>query len=142
MRTLSMLLVAALTSVCTACGDDESEAVRLGVGAACTDDTQCTEANQHCLTEFRGGYCGVEDCTADVDCPTGSACVTEDDGHNYCFLVCANKPECNVHRSLDNESNCVASLPFVDAADGRKVCRPPLSGTRADAGAQPDAATD
>ena len=85
------------------------------------------------MTQFAGGYCGALGCAHDVDCPAGSACVTEDDGVNYCFLVCADKPNCNPHRSPANESNCVASIPFVDGAGGRKVCRPPLSGTNVDA---------
>ena len=131
-----------LVFIASACGGDESSAIHLGVGAECTGDAQCTEANQHCLTDFRGGYCGVEDCTADADCPNGSACVTEDDGHNYCFLLCDSKPDCNAHRSTANEANCVSSLTFVDDANGRKVCRPPFGGTDADAGFSADAATD
>ena len=48
---------------------------------------------------------------------------------NYCFLICSDKVQCNPHRSVDNESSCTSSLTFVDDAAGRKVCRPPLSGT-------------
>lgn len=112
------------------CGDDDdSEAERRGVGAECAVNDDCEEEGQECLTDFTGGYCGVADCTADADCPEGSACVTEDDGlGNFCFLVCLDKPECNDHRSVENESNCVSSLTFVDGADGRKVCRPPHGG--------------
>jgi hypothetical protein len=113
------------------CGDDDdggSEAIRRGVGDECAVNEDCQEEGQSCLTQFSGGYCGVQDCTGDVDCPAGSACVTEDDGVNYCFLVCIDKPDCNDHRAVENESNCVSSLPFVDDSAGRKVCRPPLSG--------------
>ena len=60
--------------------------------------------------------------------PGGSACVTDDGQVNYCFLICLDKPECNVRRSVDNESSCTSSLTSLTAA-GRKVCRPPLSGT-------------
>jgi hypothetical protein len=81
-----------------------------------------------CLTDFKGGYCGVSPCAHDVDCPQGSACITEDNGINYCFLVCADKPDCNPHRTLENESSCNSSLTFVDGTMGRKVCRPPRSG--------------
>ncbi len=129
-RTMAATAVLALC----ACGDDDggggSEAIRRGVGAECNADIPCEEEGQDCLTRFDGGYCGIDGCAADVDCPAGSACVTEDDGVNYCFLVCLDKPECNVHRDPANESNCNSSLTFVDpvGADGRKVCRPPMSG--------------
>jgi hypothetical protein len=111
------------------CGSDASEAIKRGVGSECSASVACTEMNQVCLTEFAGGYCGVSACTHDSDCPAGSACVTGDNQTNYCFLICADKPECNVRRSVANESNCTSSLSFVDGAMGRKVCRPPLSGT-------------
>ena len=55
--------------------------------------------------------------------------MTDDGQVNYCFLICLDKPECNVRRSLDNESSCTSSLTFIDGTMGRKVCRPPLSGT-------------
>jgi hypothetical protein len=106
-----------------------SEAIRRGVGAECNATLMCSEAGQMCLTEFKGGYCGVSNCTHDTDCPAGSACVTADNQINYCFLICVDKPDCNPHRSVDNESNCTASLAFIDGAMGRKVCNPPSSGT-------------
>jgi hypothetical protein len=108
--------------------DDGSEAVRRGVGAECGANLACTEVGQTCLSEFKGGYCGLNACLHDTDCPSGSACVTEGTV-NYCFLICADKPECNVHRTLDNESSCTSSLTFIDGTMNRKVCRPPLSGT-------------
>jgi hypothetical protein len=122
------------------CGDDDgTEAVRRGIGDECmlemsdgaSDRGNCDEAGQVCLTEFSGGYCGARGCTADADCPEGSACVTDDGTTNYCFLICLDKPECNTERSVANESNCNSSLTFVDPGGdmGRKVCRPPLGGT-------------
>jgi len=108
-----------------ACGNDANDR---GVGAACANDTECTEEGQRCLTQFTGGYCGISSCAHDVDCPDGSACVTYDDGTNYCFLTCIDKPDCNDNRTIDVEASCVSSLPFVDGAMGRKVCRPSLGG--------------
>lgn len=109
----------------TSCDDDQGpEAVRLGVGAECTEDAQCTTEGARCLTQFRGGYCGLTPCESDLDCPSGAACVSHDDGANYCFLLCVNKPDCNVSRSLDNEANCTSSVVFVDAG-GPKACVPP-----------------
>jgi hypothetical protein len=125
-RTLCALIV--LVALAN-CGGGTSEAIKRGVGAECSASLACTETNQVCLPEFAGGYCGVSACMRDSDCPAGSACVTDDNQTNYCFLICADKPECNVRRSVANESNCTSSLSFVDGAMGRKVCRPPLSGT-------------
>jgi hypothetical protein len=106
-----------------------SEAIKRGVGSECAVDKDCTESGQVCLTQFKGGYCGIANCVHDTNCPAGSACVTEDDGFNYCFLVCVDKVDCNPKRSAANESSCVSSLTFVDGTNGLKVCRPPNSGT-------------
>jgi hypothetical protein len=130
-------VVPAVVSVAGGCGGGTSEAIRRGVGAECNGSAACSESNQVCLSQFKGGYCGASGCFHDTNCPQGSACVTEDDQINYCFLICADKPECNVSRTAANESNCTSSLTFVDGTMNRKVCRPPLSGT-----APVDAATD
>jgi len=126
-RTLYALVAVALLMF--SCGGSGSEAIRRGVGSECNASLTCTESGQVCLTQFAGGYCGVSACTHDTDCPQGSACVTDDGQTNYCFLICADKPECNVRRSAADESNCTSALTFADGAMGRKVCRPPLSGT-------------
>jgi hypothetical protein len=108
------------------CGDDGTEADRLGIGAECTRNDQCDEStNQRCLTQFKGGYCGLLGCAHDTDCPSASACIAHEDGMKYCFRVCADKPECNVNRSVANESNCSGSATFVDGTMGRKACIPP-----------------
>jgi hypothetical protein len=108
------------------CGGGGSEAQRRGVGAACAADTDCAETGQSCLP-FKGGYCGLAGCLDDTGCPAGSACVTHTDGKNYCFLVCTDKPQCNVYRSVDVESNCSSSVTFVDAKVTLKACVPPSS---------------
>lgn len=110
------------------CGDDDddgggSQAMRLGVGAACESNEDCAETAPECL-RFKGGYCGLAGCTGDGDCPAGSKCVAHDDGANYCFLVCRDKPECNLHRPLDAESNCSSNVTFVED-DTVKACVPP-----------------
>ncbi len=112
------------------CGgsDNGSEADRLGVGASCAANDDCTEEGQSCLTQFKGGYCGVQGCEDDAGCPAGSACVTHDDGQNYCFLVCGNKDDCNTNREAADEANCSSSITFIDYAKGRKACVPPSGG--------------
>lgn len=123
-----------LMGLAMGCGDSgaETEADRVGVGAECSDAADCESEDEgvvlECLTQFKGGYCGLEGCEGDVDCPEGSACVTHDDGTNYCFRVCQDKPECNLNRSAANESNCVGSITFVDDRNDRKACEPPSSG--------------
>lgn len=117
---IALLLVAS-------CGDDGTEADRLGIGAECLgSDRMCDEeTGQVCLSQFKGGYCGLEGCDSDDDCPDASACILHEDNRTYCFRICADKVECNENRSVDNESNCSSNVNFVDGAQGRKACTPP-----------------
>ena len=108
------------------CGDDDSESDRLGIGAECTATDECDEdTNQSCLQAFKGGYCGIQDCVNNDDCPEDSACVAHDDGTNYCFRTCLDKAECNANRSVDNESNCSSNVTFTDDVGNLKACVPP-----------------
>ena len=134
---ITILLAAMMSLFILGCGDDdngdENEADLVGIGAECTVDTDCLQPEddaglaQECLTEFTGGYCGIKDCASNEDCPEGSACVDHDNGSEYCFRVCDNKPECNANRAEDVESNCSANIEFVDdtTPDGTKACVPP-----------------
>lgn len=108
------------------CGEDSNAAIRRGIGAACTKPESCMEGLT-CLS-FKGGYCGLTGCSTDAGCPTGSACIRHSNGANYCFLVCADKPDCNHNRPVDDEANCVANVTFVSAGTHTKACVPP-SGT-------------
>lgn len=123
------LIAACSLILCAACGDDD--AVARGVGAACATDEDCTEEGQRCLAQFKGGMCGIAGCTASSMCPAGSVCVDDPDlGESFCLLTCVDKPDCNVHRSVDDEANCSSTLNAVDEGlDGgvadTKVCRPP-----------------
>ena len=127
-RVLLVVISLALGAAASACGGS-SEADRLGVGAQCTASDQCDDTtNQVCLTQFTGGYCGIEGCATDADCPVDSGCVAHTDGHNYCFRTCIDKVDCNANRDVDNESNCSSNVTFVDGAMGRKACVPPSSG--------------
>jgi len=93
-------------------------------GSECRESRDCPE-DQSCLTEFKGGYCGDKDCTKNEDCHADAVCVRHDDGTNYCFLKCTDKPECNRARSAENESNCVSNVTLVEAGTNTKVCVPP-----------------
>lgn len=103
-----------------------SEADRAYVGGECTATADCGDSALACLTNFRGGYCGIVDCTGDADCLEGSICVTQGNT-NYCFLVCNDKAECNTNRTAANESNCSSNIVRVDGGTQR-ACVPP-SGT-------------
>lgn len=139
---MKVMLVMSLLAVCLAVagcdegtGSDPTEADEVGVGADCAALKDCqpsqaeaetdTEADLVCLTQFKGGYCGLSDCTANEECPQGSVCVAHDDGQNYCFLSCTEKFQCNVNRSTDIESNCSANIEFVDPDTTGKACVPP-----------------
>jgi hypothetical protein len=119
---VSVALGLGLAAGVSACGD-ETEAQRLGVGAECTTNEDCAETAPTCLA-FKGGYCGVDDCTADADCPSGSACVTHTDGVNYCFLICDAKADCNVDRTAEHEANCASNVTWVEDKP-EKACVPP-----------------
>jgi hypothetical protein len=107
-----------------------SNADDLGIGAQCTKNEDCDgSTSQICLTQFKGGYCGRQGCTHDTDCVADSACIAHDDGQNYCFRICVDKPDCNANRDAINEANCSSTATFVDGTNGRKACVPPSSGT-------------
>lgn len=121
--------------VASGCSDDEADgdsgnaAVRRGVGAACATDEDC-KTDLSCLTDFKGGMCGIADCARSSECPEGSVCVADPDlSRNYCLLTCEEKTDCNVHRPADDEANCSSSLNEIESAGGAsndpKVCRPP-----------------
>lgn len=115
-----------LSIVPAACSDDDglNEAQKRGVGDACESNADCVDTAPSCLS-FKGGYCGIEGCQGDADCPSGSACVAHTDGLNYCFLLCRDKPECNVFRDIDVEANCSSSVDFVSGKKDSKACVPP-----------------
>jgi hypothetical protein len=107
-----------------ACG---TPADQFKIGGECTangtDAGTCENQDLTCLTEFAGGYCGAKGCLADADCPQGSICVTSN-SVNYCFRVCLDKPECNLNRTVTNESNCSSNIERVDGGN-TKACIPP-----------------
>ncbi len=135
------IALAALSFLFIGCGDDDdgdhdTEADAYGVGAQCNDDLDCEEENEGdtdaeieltCLTQFAGGYCGLDDCQGNEDCPDAAACVAHTDGMNYCFRRCLDKSECNANRDPDVESNCSSNIEFVEPTSG-KACVPPSSG--------------
>jgi hypothetical protein len=108
-----------------ACSDGSAD--QLGVGAQCAATTECDMSLHEVCLAFKGGYCGLQGCTHDTDCPTSSACIAHTDGTNYCFRTCLDKTECNANRDPVNEANCSSSVTFVDPTQGRKTCVPPSS---------------
>ena len=122
MKTLGLVLFFVLAWGCGSDADD------LNVGAQCVDNDSCDNNDdfvQTCLPQFTGGYCGLEGCVDDDDCPEDSGCVAHTDGTNYCFRTCLDKPECNENRDSENESNCSSNVVFVEDIGSRKACVPP-----------------
>lgn len=128
--------ILAIMAVCGGCGDTGgpgTEADRVGVGAACMVDDDCFQSDdddaprQECLQQFSGGYCGIEGCVDNWDCPNGAACVVHDDGVNYCFRICRDKVECNLNRPPDAASNCSSNIDYADSITTAKACVPPSS---------------
>lgn len=116
-------LFATLSSASCSCGTPAQQA---GIGDECGNAADCND-DFACLA-FSGGYCGLEGCDGDDDCPDGSACVEHTDGQRYCFLLCREKPECNLRRSAEEEANCSSSVEFIEEQDdGVKACVPPSS---------------
>ncbi|MFO0696529.1 MAG: hypothetical protein U0230_23375 [Polyangiales bacterium] len=118
--------------------DDATDADRIGVAAECASTADCptyTPADGGtrsltCLTQFKGGYCGIQGCQSSYDCPNGALCVHHPDGNNYCFRACVDKSQCNANRTAGNAANCSSSFDWAVPAedDGSKACIPP-SGT-------------
>ena len=112
--------------------DEGTEADQVGVAAQCVADDDCNPPSDsdgpdfalECLMDFKGGYCGVIDCTSHDDCPQGSGCVDHDDGSAYCFRLCVDKAECNAHRDADAEANCSSNITYL-GDDLGKACVPP-----------------
>ena len=112
------------------CGGNNSANDQL-IGGVCLTADDCDDGDEDtpeldCLLDFKGGYCGRADCTADEDCPKGSICVVLE-GTNYCFLVCTSKEQCNVNRDVESESNCSSNVDPVGGGTD-KVCVPPAAG--------------
>lgn len=141
LRTFAFIVPALLVpGLLVQCGDGDhddegTEADQVGVAAQCVVDEDCAHDHDHedsdgdhaelvCLTNFKGGYCGLVDCTAHEDCPDGSACVMHDDGVAYCFRLCVDKSECNLNREADLEANCSSNITWI-GDDVGKACVPP-----------------
>jgi hypothetical protein len=114
-----------LLSGCGGSSSGGTPAQQRGVGAGCSSNADCTQPGLVCLTQFKGGYCGLQGCVRNADCPSGSACVAYTDGNDYCFATCADKPSCNVNRPADLPANCSSSVTFVEAGTSAKACLPP-----------------
>jgi hypothetical protein len=160
MKRYSLLLALLFSGFSfVACGGDDEgddtdgdQADLLGIGAQCdaTEDCPIVEFDSgagggggvgggssdgttqlQCLTQFAGGYCAIENCSSNADCPEDSTCVAHTDGTNYCFRECAEKSECNANRDAENEANCSANFDYAHPADetsSLKACVPPSSG--------------
>lgn len=109
MLTRSVFALAWLLFACSVlgCGDGGVGPEGDVVGGSCTGDGQCAEGSR-CLVEgdFPGGTCTV-DCDSQADCPSGSACVQENDG--TCLLSCESASDCRAGYDCEEKSRRGAS---------------------------------
>ena len=67
----------------------------------------------------------MRDCTANADCPTGTVCVKEAEGKNYCEKSCPTASDCTLCRGYDDVNvTCRADATFVEAGTTGSVCAP------------------
>jgi hypothetical protein len=96
-----------------------------GVGAACVGDVDC-KAPLTCMTGFKGGYCGVKDCTTNAQCPADSLCVKHSDAVGYCYLKCTAATTCSFCRPPAYAAACSDQVTFLEAGTTGSVCVPPI----------------
>jgi len=101
------------------------------MGAECSNDADCFQSetvDYRCLTQFEGGYCGIENCGSSDDCPRGFGCVELSDRRTYCLELCVARTDCNSNRTeISALENC-SGVEHIDddkAIQG-KACVPPL----------------
>jgi hypothetical protein len=93
-----------------------------GVGARCTDATDCA-TDLECVTGFQGGYCTQRGCAVDEDCPGDARCVTSG-SENFCFKRCTLASDCSLCRSGDSPVTCSDDVTFVPGGMPGSVCVP------------------
>ena len=91
------------------------------VGEACSGDADCA-TGLSCATGFQGGYCTVQGCTINTDCPANSVCVARD-GVNYCMRSCTADNDCGFCRPLGMRLTCTADVTDVMGMTGG-ACAP------------------
>lgn len=114
---MSRFVTIVALSLVAACGSSDVGTEGQVVGASCTTSGgpsgSCAEGSKCVVdTDFPGGSC-VKDCTAQSDCPDGSACIQEDGG--ICVLECADAGDCR------DAYNCVEKST-LNPAGSAKVC--------------------
>ena len=137
-RLMYVIAAVMLLGAVAGCGgDDSTEADRIGVGAECTVDSSADppstcpvvemDIQLDCLTQFKGGYCGLEGCTGDVTARRGRPASPMTTARTTASEF-VRTSRIATNRSVENESNCVGSITFVDDRNERKACEPPSSG--------------
>jgi hypothetical protein len=96
-----------------------------GVGEACLTKADCN-GDLECLTDVDGGYCGKANCTANADCPNGSACVRMDETRSYCLRKCQGDSDCSFCRPWDDRTPCTDEVDYVEDGTPGRVCVPTL----------------
>jgi hypothetical protein len=116
----SLLAVAVCLASLVACGRHD-----LGSASArCVATDRCTPDRPRLLDQFRAGTAG---CRAAR--PTRIARSIRvrraGDGSSYCFRICLDEARVQREPRSENESNCSASITFIDGARRAAGCIPP-----------------
>ncbi|MFP4596656.1 MAG: hypothetical protein ACLFVJ_00305 [Persicimonas sp.] len=97
---------------------------------ACADDLVCTEDIDALAGLFGGGYCTVDECSDDTDCPDGGVCRSVPDTQRaICLNRCASDGDCRFNQDYRclSERYCAQSDRPDDCdafRDGADVCFP------------------
>lgn len=89
----ALAALAATTGVAACGAKDDVGPSGHTVGARCTADNDCAK---RCFlgSDFPNGYCS-QTCTADKDCPGGTACIMATDKTGACMVTCKVPNDCN-----------------------------------------------
>lgn len=84
--------------------------VKATAGRACGSEPDCvTNLTCHTGPEFVGGYCAKLGCSAETDCPPGTACAADTDSGGLCLRACDTVADCGVV-SPQSTQECVGRV--------------------------------
>ena len=63
--------IAIIILIIAACSDDKPNTAvdKIGIGGECVESADCITDTLTCLVEFKNGYCGLQGCAKNEECP-------------------------------------------------------------------------
>jgi hypothetical protein len=100
-RIALIVLASALPLALAGCGSSVGKDGDV-VGGPCAEENPCASGSECLMSgEFPGGLC-VVGCSSDAECPSGSACVSNEGG--VCMQLCDNKSDCREGYQCEGKS--------------------------------------